>query len=447
MVLLSAVLLAQALSAAVSEPPSKWQVGRFTGVCESISQAVSSASSVYWPGSGEAYDADIFHYATSSSSQAACSVEPGKAEDIAMILGILAENKTPFAVKSGGHAMNPHFSSTSGVHISLSRFNEVTYNAEAKTAEIGAGLIWDDVYAALEPHAVNVVAPRMSRLLLLLKFTILKGGFNNFGIVTKFLLDTHPQPEVWGGSLTIAAEFFAEVNAATAQFSQTAVDPKAQIIASYGYAQGKLISSIMLFYDDPEPPKGTFDAYLVIPYLAKDVKTRSFLDLVRSAPSNGTQGLRGIYHTVSVIEYTDRVLNAIINETSFWGERLASGPAVMAYSSEPFLQTIFSHAAPNSSAYPPNRAIAPSPLSISYAWNDSSADEAMHSAARESAGQLTRVLSSEGQNVKDTALYGNYAIFGTPLERIYGSNLPRLRMLKAKYDPNGIMGLTGGWKF
>ena len=42
------------------------------------------------------------------------------------------------------------------------RFSDVVYNADSHTADIGAGLVWDDVYAALAPHGVNVVGGRVS---------------------------------------------------------------------------------------------------------------------------------------------------------------------------------------------------------------------------------------------------------------------------------------------
>lgn len=42
------------------------------------------------------------------------------------------------------------------------RFSEVSYHPESNTADVGSGLIWDDVYAALEPYAVNVVGGRVS---------------------------------------------------------------------------------------------------------------------------------------------------------------------------------------------------------------------------------------------------------------------------------------------
>ena len=44
----------------------------------------------------------------------------------------------------------------------MDRFSDVVYNSGSQTVDIGPGLIWDDVYAALEPHGVNVVGGRVS---------------------------------------------------------------------------------------------------------------------------------------------------------------------------------------------------------------------------------------------------------------------------------------------
>ena len=67
-----------------------------------------------------------------------------------------------FQVKGGGHSTNPGFSSTPGVQIAMYRFSEVVYHEDAQTADIGTGLVWDDVYAALEPQGVNVVGGRVT---------------------------------------------------------------------------------------------------------------------------------------------------------------------------------------------------------------------------------------------------------------------------------------------
>ena len=44
----------------------------------------------------------------------------------------------------------------------MTRFSEVLYNSSTETATVGAGLIWNDVYAALESYRVNVVGGRLS---------------------------------------------------------------------------------------------------------------------------------------------------------------------------------------------------------------------------------------------------------------------------------------------
>jgi len=73
----------------------------------------------------------------------------------------IALDNVPFAVKGGGHATNPGFSSTSGVHISMTRFNDIVLRKD-KTVEIGAGLTWTDVYTYLVPKGFNVVGGRLN---------------------------------------------------------------------------------------------------------------------------------------------------------------------------------------------------------------------------------------------------------------------------------------------
>ena len=49
--------------------------------------------------------------------------------------------------------------------------------------------------------------------------------------------------------------------------------------------------------------------------------------------------------------------------------------------------------------------------------------------------------------MSDAGLYGNYAIAGTDLAKIYGeAHLERLTQIKAEVDPNNVMALAGGWK-
>ncbi|KAJ8455641.1 hypothetical protein ONZ45_g18886 [Pleurotus djamor] len=214
-------------------------------VCENIKSAISSSSDVYFPINLIKYNQGLSHWAVSSSQKSACVVEPGTAEDVSLIIKQVGESRTPFAVKGGGHTTNPGFSSTTGVHIAMTRFNDVVYSPESQTVTYGAGLIWDDVYAALEPYAVNVVGGRVPGVGVagftlgggyswktnqfgltvdnvlayeLVKpngdivtvteasdealFFALKGGYNNFGVVTKFTVKAFPQTHVWVGYIS-----------------------------------------------------------------------------------------------------------------------------------------------------------------------------------------------------------------------------------------------------
>ena len=70
--------------------------------------------------------------------------------------------RVPFAVKGGGHTMNPGFSSTTGIHISMRRFCKTVYHSSNQTVDVGAGQTWDDVYRALEPSDVSVLGGRVA---------------------------------------------------------------------------------------------------------------------------------------------------------------------------------------------------------------------------------------------------------------------------------------------
>ena len=133
--------------------------------------------------------------------------------------------------------------------------------------------------------------------------------------------------------------------------------------------------------------------------------------------------------------------------SQFWGERLYAQDKNVILSStiETFDKGLFSHG--SDSAYPPDRSQAVFPTALNILWSNSSLDDAMAFALRSFADAIRDVALADGQNVSHAAKYVNYALFGTPLEDMYGGNVERLRNIRTAIDPNDIMGLTGGWKF
>ena len=113
---------------------------------------------------------------------------------------------------------------------------------------------------------------------------------------------------------------------------------------------------------------------------------------------------------------------------------------------EPFQPDLFNHSQVPS-AYPPDRSRALFPTNIYFAWSSSEKDADVLAALWQSTNTIRAAAIASGQNIGDVAVYGNYALIGTPVESLYGANLPRLRSIRNKVDPQNVMALAGGFKF
>ncbi|KAI9456081.1 FAD-binding domain-containing protein [Russula earlei] len=468
------------------QPRSPSSQDGYGATCEKIARSISSASQVFYPWSQD-FDSDIAHWTNSSSQVSACSVEPGTPNDVGLILREIAHSRVSFAVKGGGHAYNPGFSSTLGVHISMARFKDIIIHEERGTVEIGAGLTWTDVYAYLVPKGLNVVGGRLNGVGVagltlgggyswktneygltmdtVTEFEVvlpcgevkvvteqdedlwfaLKGGFNNYGIVTKFTLKSHTQTDVWGALLSFGGDLADPAQTAFANYIAQQHDPRAAQLGSFVYSNGSVLFGISLFYDGPSPPEGLYDDLLNMPTTTKSIFNGSFTDFVSTQfiPLNK----RAYFDGVPMLHYTKPIMEAFTNETQFWGDRLSQydDNVLVAYGIDPFEPDILTHGGP--SAYPPDRSRVFLPSSAYRGWTNESADEHMADSLRLSTAALIEAGTRDGQDLENAAPYVNYALFGTPLELMYGSeHLKRLAEIKQKYDPGDIMGLTGGWK-
>jgi len=174
--------------------------------------------------------------------------------------------------------------------------------------------------------------------------------------------------------------------------------------------------------------------------------TRSYLDLVQTAMAyDFSDGYRGAFDTVALSHYTPGLLQAIWDENEYWGSTQITGRVLISYSVEPMLPDILSHGSP--SAYPCDRRVSFSPFPVYISWDsgkpklDIFFQELIKTATR----RIRKAAVDDGIDIGPS--YPNYAMFDTPLEQMYGTNVPRLREIKEDVDRDNIMGLAGGFKF
>lgn len=111
-------------------------------------KALSPQSKVSYPFSAQ-YTATTTRYMTTSSQNPTCVFVPTLASELSDAIKLIGQRRVQFAVSSGKHASNQGFSSTTGIHISMKGFQQVTLSADKSYVDVGPGNIWDNVYQVL----------------------------------------------------------------------------------------------------------------------------------------------------------------------------------------------------------------------------------------------------------------------------------------------------------
>ncbi|KAH6676852.1 hypothetical protein F5X68DRAFT_157267 [Plectosphaerella plurivora] len=210
------------------------------------------------------------YWSDSAKIKPASIVLPRSAEEVATVIKALVAAGQKFAIRSGGHTNWAGSNNIEGgVTIDLSRLNTTVYDADSETATIGPGNRWREVYSELHKHGRVVAGGRegnvgVAGLLLgggntfftaqrgfacdnvieyevvladgqIVKaspgensdlFRVLKGGSNNFGVVTSFKMNAIKCDKVWGGMTFFPKTTIPAVQDALHEFTENVINDK-----------------------------------------------------------------------------------------------------------------------------------------------------------------------------------------------------------------------------
>lgn len=426
-------------------------------------------------------------------------------------MSILANGRScKFAIKGQGHAPAAGFANIQdGVTIDLTALRSVSLSSNKQVAHVDAGASWLDVYSYLDQHNVTVaggrngqvgvggltlgggisyIGPRVGwacdnvlnfevcpipatqgrpidgqQIVLASSeivqvsmashpdlFRALKGGANNFGIVTGFDFQTFPQGKILAGYITSP---FAQREAVFEAFADlanaTVYDPYAEIVTAMSYSTETGWGSIVTVaaYTKAQIEPAAFQPFIDV------LDTQNTLHLTPiSTWSNETAitpteqmfytSTYGVSATL-MSEMTKR-WDMILNETgpipglTSWG---------FVFEPLPTIYTQFGEKnGGNSLGTTPKDGNAMI-LLLSLGWNDTDSDVLVMKTAR-------RLLDGANEVARNMGLlhdfqYLNYAGPGQNPPASYGEfNLMKLRAASKKYDPRGMFQrqVPGGFK-
>lgn len=156
-----------------------------------------------------------------------------------------------------------------------------------------------------------------------------------------------------------------------------------------------------------------------------------------------------------MVKYTVPILEEMAEQVKTTGLMLSNkfpnATVEVTCSAEPFVAP-FAHSQGGAYPHPPERQVTPGSPFFALHFTDTlgsydNAREVLVTAIKQLSHNIQAAAVEEGQSRWTDILYPNYAIADTPLELMYGDNLPRLNALARQYDPDGVMQLTGGFKF
>ncbi|GAB1737424.1 hypothetical protein NU219Hw_g1569t1 [Hortaea werneckii] len=471
--------------------------------CSALSKVLENK--VVFPDSSP-YEESIASYwsAQEEAVSPSCVVLPESAEDIAVAVDTLGHSRghvgnhdgCQFAVRSGGHTPWAGAANIEdGVTIDLGNFNQVEVSSDRSTVTIGPGSSWRDVYEVLIPRGlatgggrianvgvgglvlgggVSFFSPRkgfvcdgVKRFEVVLAsgrivnatqdshhdlWLALKGGSNNFGIVTAIEQEVFEQGDLWGGSVGFDESTFDQQFAAFEAFTGNPdYDPYASLIHSmiYNFTTKTWFTIAQFEYTKPEAHPPVFENFTSLPTTFSTTRISNLTDLTEELAVSNPGGQRRMFVTSTYSNSAEMLKQIFLmaNETVRQLEEVAGLIFILSSQPEP---TIIQKASAEAGGNSLGLTVEDGPLfnfQWTLTWDDAEDDELVEQQVRDAYNQAEYKARELG--VQQKFIYLNYAApWQDPIGGYGEDAVRRLREVSRKYDPTGVFQkqVPGGFK-
>ncbi|KAE9992997.1 hypothetical protein EG327_006966 [Venturia inaequalis] len=285
------------------------------------------------------------YWSVSAQLHPTCIVQPLSTDEVSTVVKTLVSGTNcSFAVRSGGHTTWAGSNNIdNGVTLDLGLMNTTIYDAVNNLVKFQPGNRWGMVYAELEKYGVTVAGGRASTVgvagfltgggntfftaqrgfacdqvqnfeVVLASgevinanatsnsdlFLTLKGGSSNFGIVTRFDMQTFTQGDLWGGVRVHSKnKTQAHIDAYTAWVDNVVNYPEGSSIIFWSYLPDVKDVVIIAAYEDTAgnvSPAG-FDKFMAIEAMSDTTRKASHKNLTDELEQ--AAGYRDIWFTMT----------------------------------------------------------------------------------------------------------------------------------------------------
>ncbi|OTB02610.1 hypothetical protein M426DRAFT_322532 [Hypoxylon sp. CI-4A] len=421
-----------------------------------------------------------------------CIIQPANTEELSSIVSSIVEQNVEFAVRSGGHSVVKGAANINGgVLIDMVNFDTVDYDADKKVAVVGSGLRWKEVYTSLDQYNVTVAGGRvldvgvggltlgggLSYLADLYGlvcdnvvnyevvtakgdvlnansesnadlFWALKGGANNFGVVTKFTLKTYDIYNVWGGVRVYSLDALPALFDAMYEYQSVAnKDPYANIMLQAFPTNSSIGAILNMVYLKPEEEPEAFAPFRNITALQDLTQLQTLTELMLAAPL--PELTRVNWYSASFTtdkELFDTVSDIVSNAPEL--EQLANLTAgSLAFGWQPISSSAVLAGQANGGNALGLQPVNQTWLVLDVGWWSPEDDELANNYTASIIDKVDN--ASKASNNYIDYIFMNDASADQPVIEHYGQeNVAKLKETAKKYDPNGVFQTlaSGGFK-